>query len=101
MKTTTVPFAVLVILLLLQPSAQLRFEVVSIKPQPYVKNETTGFACHGIDGNRGMPFGNLGFSRVPIPLGRCVGQFAPLAQVIGFAYGVLAADVVGGPDWVR
>ena len=66
------------------------FEVASVKNQPWIKNEYSGFACRGTDGVHGMPFGNRGFANISIPQGRCRGEFAPLSQVIGFAYDVLA-----------
>jgi uncharacterized protein (TIGR03435 family) len=88
--------------------APLKFATVLIKPL-VSSSEGFGLACRGIDGVWSAPWGTYGFgfsgdpaSGYPVvaPRGQCVGNGA-LVALIGFAYGVWAQDVSGGPDWVR
>jgi hypothetical protein len=91
-------FAACILLAPRVASAQLAFEVATIKPQDPRVLRLVGGSCHGIDSNY-PPNAAI----VP-PLGRCLITFS-LSSLLSIAYtppvpagGI--SRITGGPDWV-
>jgi uncharacterized protein (TIGR03435 family) len=62
--------------------------------------ETLGFVCHGVDGNRVAEGEHVGAQgRIISPQGRCVGNGVFVRSLIAYAYGVPSRDVLGVPEW--
>jgi uncharacterized protein (TIGR03435 family) len=80
-----------------------KFAAVAIRPHSGVSpntQESLGFVCHGVDGNRtagGEYIGRPG--RISAPQGRCVGNGVFAGTLIAFAYGIPIRDVLGMPEW--
>jgi uncharacterized protein (TIGR03435 family) len=69
-----------------------QFDVATIKPAPPIPPDPTvpsTIACHGTD---------AGLDK--IPLGTCLVNRRPLADVVSWAYGVQRPLIIGGPSWV-
>jgi uncharacterized protein (TIGR03435 family) len=84
------------------PSPRLKFEVVSIRPHSGLSprgQESLGFVCRGVDGNRNAVGEHIGAQRLSAPQGRCVGNGVFVGALIAFAYGVPGSDVLGVPQW--
>ena len=82
------------------------FAVASIRPIPpgtLVAARTLGVACRGIDGLRQTATAaRIGVDPVlDAPRGRCVANGVVAQSLIGFAYGLPAHYIAGGPDWIR
>ena len=84
-------------------AAPLEFAAISIRPHSGLSpngQETLGFVCRGVDGNRAAEGEHIGAQgRVIAPQGRCVGNGVFVGTLIAFAYGVPSRDVLGLPEW--
>jgi uncharacterized protein (TIGR03435 family) len=84
-------------------AARLEFAATSIRPHSGVSpngQESLGFVCHGVDGNRAAEGEHIGGQgRIIAPQGRCVGNGVFVEALIAFAYGVPNRNVLGVPEW--
>jgi uncharacterized protein (TIGR03435 family) len=81
---------------------RLQFENASIRPDPQPTGGGAALGpvvCHGTDGgDRPISIPNSVFPSTA-PLGRCVGRYVNLVNLVAYAYNVPQRNVSGGPEW--